>query len=222
MDVSIQRDVHTHRVRRRRRLADGADVEPPPRATEVEGDEEREDPRRVHERRLVEEDRPHHGQVAEPEHVELAELMDRGQIRETELRSEVRRQAEPSGEDREREPRDDLVRAERDHQERVDRSQRPSRERRDEDGQEQHRRPGAVDSLRDPEADRGSEEHHPLDAEIEDSRALGQKLPERRVQERRPVEHRLREHDHEQAVVDAHVAPSAIGFPARTRVIRTR
>ena len=63
---------------------------------------------------------------------------------------------------------------------------------------------GAVDPLRDPEADRSAEQHHPLDAEVEDSRALGEQLSERRVQERRAVEDRLREHDHEQAVVDAH------------------
>ena len=123
--------------------------------------------------------------------------MDRGKVGETELRPEVRGQAEPAGEDREREPRDDLVRAQRDHQERVNRGQRRPCERRDEDGQEQRRRTGAVDPLRRPEADRGPEEHHPLDAEVEDSRALGQELSERRVQERRAVEHRLREHDHD-------------------------
>ena len=75
---------------------------------------------------------------------------------------------------------------------------------------------GAVDPLRDPEADRGAEQHHPLDAEVEDAGALGEELAERRVEKRRPVEHRLREHDHEQAVVDAHDAspPRPTGFPA--------
>ena len=204
-----------HRVRRRGRLADGADVEAPARPAEVERNEEREDPRGVHERRLVEEDGADHGEVSEPEHVELAELVDRGKVGETELRPEVRGQAESAGEDREREPRDDLVRAKRDHEERVDRGQRRPRQSRGDDGQEQRRRTGAVEPLRHPEPDRCAEEHHPLNAEVEDARALRQELSERRVQERRAVENRLREHDHEQAVVDAHSPARLRGRPPR-------
>ena len=85
------------------------------------------------------------------------------------------------------------------------------------DGEDEHRRARAVDALRHPEADRRAEEHHPLDPEVEDAGALGEQLAEGRVEERRPVEHRLREHDHEQAVVDLRRAPR----PAPVRHVRS-
>ena len=174
--VAVQGHVDAHRVRRRGRLADGADVEAPARPAEVERDEEREDPRGGYERRLVEENGAHHGEVSEPEHVELAELVDRGKVGETELRPEVRGQAESAGEDREREPRDDLVRTKRDHEERVDRGQRRPRQSRGDDGQEQ-RRARSRRTAASSRTDRCAEEHHPLNAEVEDARALRQSLP---------------------------------------------
>ena len=50
VDVPIERDVDAHCVGRRRRFADGADVETEARSSKVEPDEKRGDPRRVHER----------------------------------------------------------------------------------------------------------------------------------------------------------------------------
>jgi hypothetical protein len=49
----------------------------------------------------------------------------------------------------------------------------------------------------------GTEQHHPLDAEIEHARPLREQFAERRVEERRPVEDRLGQDDDEEAVVHA-------------------
>ena len=125
-----------------------------------------------------------------------------GESARAELGSEVRRQAETAREDREREPRDDLVRAQRDREERVDRAPSPRRPAPDaRTARTSTGALGAVDALRDPETDRRAEQHHPLDAEVEDTGALGEELAERREEERRAVQDRLREHDDEQAVV---------------------
>ena len=145
-----------------------------------------------------------------------------GEIGEPELRSDVGGEAETARKDGEREPRDDLVRPQRDHEERMDRRHRRPGECRGEHGERQHYGLRAVDLLCDPETDRSTEQHHPLDSEIQHSGSLGEELPERRVEERRPVQDRLRQHDHDQAVVDAHDTPSATGFPARSPLIRSR
>ena len=66
--------------------------------------------------------------------------------------------------------------------------------------------------------------HHPLDPEVEDARALGQKLAERGEQERRPVEHGRGEDQHEEARVDArdHGAASAAAALAAGAVLPNR
>ena len=45
----------------------------------------------------------------------------------------------------------------------------------------------AVEPLHRPEAHHGADQHHPLDAEVEHARALGEQLAERGVEQRRPV-----------------------------------
>ena len=85
VDVAVARDADPHRVGRRRRLAHRAHVQAPARAREVEGDGRRQRPRPVDERRLVEEDRAEHPEVAEAEDVERAELVRGRQVGEVEL-----------------------------------------------------------------------------------------------------------------------------------------
>ena len=81
----------------------------------------------------------------------------------------------------------------------------------------------AVEPLRRPEADRGAEQHHPLDPEVEHAGALREQLAQSGVEERRAIEHGLREHEHEQAVVDSHAAGSVAGPAGRcSRAKRTR
>ena len=76
-------------------------------------------------------------------------------------------------------------------------------------GEDEHRCARSFDALSDPETDHRPEQHHPLDTEVEDARALGQKLAERRKEERRPVQDRVGEDDDEQGVV--HRAGSTAG-----------
>ena len=146
------------------------------------------------------------------------ELVARRGVGEVEVVAEVRREAGRAGEDRQREARDDLARAQRDHEERVDQRDRRARERGHAD-RRREREPGArVQPLHRPEAHHRADEHHPLDAEVEHARALGEQLAERRVQERRPVRDAGREHDDEQRVV--HAAGSVRGAAVRPK--RTR
>ena len=142
---------------------------------------------------------------------------------EPELGPEVRRQPEPAGEDRQREPRDDLARAQRDGEKGVDRGHRRSGCSGCEHGREQDDGARAVEALCRPEADRRPEQHHPLDAEVEDAGSLREQLAECRVEQRRSVEHGLRQHEHEQAVVDGHATGSVAGPPVRRGLVkRTR
>ena len=188
VDVAVGGDVDAHRVRRRGRLAHSAHVQPPARAREIEGDPRRQRPRRVDERRLVEQDRPEHPEVAEPEDVERRRTdASAGRVGEVELVAEVRRQAEAAGEDRQREARDDLARAQRDREKGVDRGHRRAGRPGGEHREQEHGRVRAVDALGGPEADRRAEQHHPLDAEVEHPGALGEKLAERGVEQRRAV-----------------------------------
>jgi hypothetical protein len=73
-----------------------------------------------------------------------------------------------------------------------------------------------VHALRGPESDRGAEQHHPFDAEVEHARPLREELAERGIEERRPVENCLGEDDDEQAVVHA-AASGAVPPSACTR-----
>ena len=70
-----------------------------------------------------------------------------------------------------------------------------------------------MDPLHRPEAHHGADEHHPLDAEVQDAGALREQLAERGEEQRRPVEHGRGEHDDEDRVV--HVAASGTGRRAR-------
>ena len=179
------------------RLADGAHVEARPRAREVERDARR---RSTHE--SVDEPRsgrtaigPTTGRSCEPDTARIgANEWRAGIVREVEVVAEVRREPGGAREDREREPRDDLVRAQRDHEERVDQRDAPR-------PRAPRRRPrrgsatpaGPPTSLHDEEAHHGADEHHPLDAEVEHARALGEQLAERGEEERRAVGDRRRE-----------------------------
>ena len=86
----------------------------------------------------------------------------------------------------------------------------------------EHRGARSVDALCRPVPDGSAEQHHPLDPEVEHTRALGEELAERRVQKRSSVQHGLGEYDDEEAVVD-HAASDADGstFDGRRRT-RTR
>ena len=59
-----------------------------------------------------------------------------------------------------------------------------------------------------------ADEHHPLDAEVEHARPLGEQLAERGEEERRPVGDRRGEHDDDDAVVHAGASGAAGAAPA--------
>jgi hypothetical protein len=121
-----------------------------------------------------------------------------GLVGEIEVVAEVRRQACGSGEDRQGEAGDDLVRAQRDHEERMDQGHRAPGKRGDENGDRQR-----ADVLHRPEAHHGADEHHPLDPEVQDTRPLRQQLTERGVEKRRAVDDRRGQDDDDDRVVDA-------------------
>ena len=75
----------------------------------------------------------------------------------------------------------------------------------------------AVNALYGPEAQHGADQHHPLDAEIQHPRALGQQLAKRGEEEWRAVEHARGRDDDEDAVVHA---PSATGAGRRASRMR--
>jgi hypothetical protein len=227
--VAVEGDVDTHRVGGCGRLTDGPDVEPEPRPREVQGHDQRQGPGGVDEGRLVEENRPEHRQVAQAEDVDRPELVRRRVVREVELVAEVRGQPEAAGEDRERETGDDLARAQADGEKRVDEGHRRSRHSSGADREQEDRlvprrgRRSSVHHLRDPEPDRGPEQHHPLDPEVQHPRPLREQLPERREEQRRSVQDSLREDDDEQAVVDHPTGSGeAAALPRERRPIRRR
>ena len=143
--------------------------------------------------------------------------MPRRRAREVEIVAEIRRQACNPGEDRQREARHDLVRAQRDDEKRMDGRHRRSGERRDADRADQRHARRRVEALHRPEAHHGSDEHHPLDTEVEHARPLGEQLAERCVEQRRAVGDPLRDHDDQQCVVHA-----ASGAVPCLRSMRTR
>src|SRR5581483_4259554 len=74
-----------------------------------------------------------------------------------------------------------------------------------------------------PERHHGADEHHSLDAEVENARALGEQLAERRVEKRRPVGDAARDQrDEERVVHGAASGTTAPGATALLREIRTR
>ena len=82
----------------------------------------------------------------------------------------------------------------------------------------QRQRARRVEALHDEEPHRSAHEHHPLDAEVEHARALGEQLAERRVEQRRAVDDRRRGDQDDEAVVHLAVAASAApARPSRTR-----
>ena len=120
-DVAIARDADPHRVGSARRLADGAHVQTGPRAREVVRDRNDADPREVDERRLPEHDRPDDRPVLHRRREDRVERVRRRRVRQVQVVAEIRREPDRAREDRQREPGDDLARAQRDHEERVDR-----------------------------------------------------------------------------------------------------
>ena len=130
---------------------------------------------------------PRIGRSREAECVDGLELVLRRRVGQPEVVAEVGREAGGPGEDREREARDDLVRAQRDHEEREEQRHRRTRERRDDDREEEHHPTLSPDPLHAPEPHHRADEHHPLDAEVEDAGALREQLAEGRVEQRRAV-----------------------------------
>ena len=219
VEVAVPRDVDPHRVGRGGRLADRPDVEAGPRPPEVEGNGRHGEPGRVDEPRLLEDDGPEDRQVAEAQHIQRLEREPRRVVGELEVVADVRREPRGAGEDRQREPGDDLVRPQRDHEEREDqRAPSAGDGRRCHRDRQRHAR-RAADVLDAEKADHRAHQHHPLDAEVEHAGSLREQLAERGEEERCPVRDRGREDDDDDAVV--HVVASA----ARTepdRSITTR
>ena len=102
-------------------------------------------------------------------------------VGEVEVVAEVRRKADRTREERQRETRDDLVRAQGDDEKGMDQRHDSTGEGGNEDRDRE--RPGALHA---PEAHHGADEHHPLDSEVQHAGALREQLAERRVEKRRP------------------------------------
>jgi hypothetical protein len=75
--------------------------------------------------------------------------------------------------------------------------------------QDERRRPGRT--LHAPEPHCRTDEHHSLDAEVEDAGAFGEQLAKRGEQDRRPVDERLDEDLDDERIVDVHYDASAAG-----------
>ena len=117
-------------------------------------------------------------------------------------------QRETTAEDHERETAHDLVRVQADAEERVDQRERAA-------GQHagRQREPRVVPRVAGEERAYRTEQHHALDPEVQDARALGEDLPERGQGQRHPEADRTRERD------DPHVAvEAAVGEDRRDRV----
>jgi hypothetical protein len=217
--VPVRSDVDAHRVGGGRCLADRADVQAEPGAIEVPDEDDDERPGEVDEEVVTEEDRADDRPVLHRVREDRRELV-RGRVAgKVEIVAEVRREPDGAGEDREREPRDDLVRPESDHEEGVDRGHRePGQGRHDDPERERGGRPD-VEALNGPEAHDRADEHHPLDTEVQHARPLCQQLPERRKEKRCPVGDARGDHDDEKRVVHAAsgVAEVRSGRTSRTR-----
>ena len=168
---------------------------------------EDERPRGVDQQVLPEQDRADDRPALHGRGKDRRERVRRGDAREVQVVAEVGREPDGAGEDRQREPGDDLARAHRDHEERVDRRHHRAGDRCEHDADRERDRARRMDPIDAPEADHGAHEHHPLDAEVQHPGALRQQLAERRVQERRPVGDPRGDHDDEQAVI--HAAPAS-------------
>ena len=132
-----------------------------------------------------------------------------GLARAREALAQDQRQA--AAEERQREPRHDLVGPEVDGHDRVQQAQqrrRPHRER------EARARVAGRDRRREP--GHGAHEHHSLDAQVQDARPLREDLADRREQQDGPGRDAGREHQRQ--VHRAHVA----AWPAPVRSTRTR
>ena len=90
------------------------------------------------------------------------------------------------------------------------------------DGDRERHARGAVEALDGPEAGDRAQQHHPLDAEVEHPRALGEQLAERGEEERCPVDDRRREHHDEEAVVHPARPPPTAGAGRCGRATTTR
>ena len=178
--------------------ADRPDVQTEARPVQVDRDEGDAQPRRVDERRLREQDRADDRRRLPTVRQEWAERVPRRLVGEIQVVAEVGRQAGRAGEDRQRQPGDDLVRAQRDDEERVDRCHRRSCDGGDADRERQ--RTGALDA---PEPQHRADEHHPLHPEVENAGALGEQLAECGEEQRCAVDHGRRKHDDQHRVVDA-------------------
>ena len=147
---------------------------------------------------------------------------------QVEVVPEVRGKPCGSREDRQSEPGHDLVRAQGDHQECVNQGHERPGECRNTQRCRERKTAGRIDPLNGPEAGNGADQHHPFHPQVEDARALGEHLAQRREQERRPVEDCRREDENDEAVVHpgcdelARHAASALAAGAAVRPNRIR
>ena len=93
----------------------------------------------------------------------------RRRVRQCEVVAEVRREPGGAGEDGQGEAGDDLAGAQRDHEECVDECHRRPRERRHGHRRGEGQVGGHVEPLHGPEPHHRTDEHHALDAEIENA-----------------------------------------------------
>ena len=84
----------------------------------------------------------------------------------------------------------------------MDEGHRRSRNRCDDERRGQRHATGCIEALDGPESHHRADEHHALDPEIDDPGTLGEELSQRGEYEGRPVEHRGRDDDHDEALVD--------------------
>ena len=144
-------------------------------AEQEAGDAYRQRHRRIDQRVLPEQDGPDHRQVRQERDVDTFELEAR--LPDEGLADHAR---EAESEQRESEPGRDLVGGKPQHQEAEQAGKRHPARHGGDDAQI-----GGAGQLRAREAGHGADDHHALDAEIEDARALRHELAERRDQQRR-------------------------------------
>jgi len=83
----------------------------------------------------------------------------------------------------------------------MDQSQRGAGQRGNTDRSGKDERPGGMNAFDSPEARHGAHQHHPLDAEVEDARALCQQLSECGEEQRRPEQDAGGDHHDNETVV---------------------
>ena len=186
VDVAVVRDADAHRVGRGGDSPTARTLRPGPRAREVERDDDDQPTRR----RRATSARTGSARGWAGRRARRGRRARTGAgpgVGEAEVVAEVGREPGRAGEDRQRETRDDLVRAQRDHEEREDQRATPPARAATAIATGQHDAGRAADALHGPEAHHGADEHHPLDAEVEHARALGEQLAERGEEQRRAV-----------------------------------